>query len=169
MNPPVNLSVRKLITGDKTIKPVLKSVHRIQRNGEELLLETFIDISNVEKLEQKLKESAKKYKSLFMNTGVATIVVNNSGKICMANSKFATLVGREIYEIEDSLNIADFFIDAEKMFPAQHDNNTYDYNVEFETKILKQNINTIDVHVSLARTAGSSTFIISVFDTLLSG
>lgn len=161
----VNLSVRKLITGDKTIKPVLKSVHRIQRNGEELLLETFIDISNVEKLEQKLKESAKKYKSLFMNTGVATIVVNNSGKICMANSKFATLVGREIYEIEDSLNIADFFIDAEKMFPAQHDNNTYDYNVEFETKILKQNINTIDVHVSLARTAGSSTFIISVFDT----
>ena len=41
----------------------------------------------------------------------------------------------------------------------------YDYNVEFETKILKQNINTIDVHVSLARTAGSSTFIISVFDT----
>ena len=59
-----------------------------------------------------------------MNTGVATIVVNNSGKICMANSKFATLVGREIYEIEDSLNIADFFIDAEKMFPAQHDNKT---------------------------------------------
>ena len=161
----INLSVRKLITGNRTIKPVLKSVHRIQRNGEEFLLETFIDISNVEKLEQKLKESAQKYKSLFMNTGVATIVVNNSGKICMANSKFATLVDREIYEIEDNSNIADFFSDVEKMFPAQHNNTTNDYNVEFETKILKQNRIPIDVHVSLARTSGSSTFIISVFDT----
>ena len=128
---------------------MLKSVHCIQRNGEEFLLETFIDISNVEKLEQKLKESAQKYKSLFMNTGVATIVVNNSGKICMANSKFATLVDREIYEIEDNSNIADFFIDVEKIFPARHNNTTNDYNVEFETKILKQNRIQIDVHVSL--------------------
>ena len=104
----VNLSVRKLITGNRTIKPVLKSVHHIQRNGKDFLLETFIDISNVEKLERKLKESAKKYKSLFMNTGVATIVANNSGKICMANSKFATLVDLEISEIEDNLNIGGF-------------------------------------------------------------
>ena len=161
----VNLSVTKLITGNKTVKPALKSVHCIQRDGEEFLLETFIDISKIERLEQKLKESAKKYKSLFMNTGVATIVVSNSGKICMANSKFAALVDREIHEIDDNLNIADFFIDAEKMFPAQHNNNTYEYNIEFETKLLKQNEKPIDVHVSLARTAGSSTFIISVFDT----
>lgn len=165
MHQTVNLSVRKLLTGKKEIKPVLKSVHAIQKNGQEVLLETFIDISNVERLEQKLKESAKKYESLFMNTGVATIVVNNGGKICMANSKFATLVEREIEDIEEKLYIHDFFVNTENILFMHPKIIKKDYNAEFETKISKCNGSDIDVHVSLARTAGSSTFIISVFDT----
>ncbi|MTJ92754.1 MAG: EAL domain-containing protein [Desulfovibrio sp.] len=165
MHQTVNLSVRKLLTGKKEIKPVLKSVHTIQKNGHEVLLETFIDISNVERLEQKLKESAIKYKSLFMNTGVATIVVNNGGKICMANSKFAALVEREIEDIEEKLYIHDFFVNTENIFITYPKSIKRNYTAEFETKISKHNGNVIDVHVSLARTADSSTFIISVFDT----
>lgn len=59
------------------------------------------DITYLKKIESDLKESETFYKTLFENTGTASIIVNENETILMANSKFLKLSGYSKEEVED--------------------------------------------------------------------
>ncbi len=66
-------SERTLLTIDGREIPVLKTVSRVEFNGKEHLLESFIDISERKKAKEKLRESEERYRTLYstMQEGVA--------------------------------------------------------------------------------------------------
>lgn len=102
-------SVRELIAaGGRTI-PILKSVNRVQRNGKDLLLETFIDITDIRDAENALKLSEEMYRTVFRNTGAASIIVDMAGMITMANEQFEVLAGVKAEEVELRYFWMDFF------------------------------------------------------------
>ncbi|GAB7023688.1 EAL domain-containing protein [Salidesulfovibrio brasiliensis] len=73
--------------------PVLKSISSITRRGVNYLVESFMSIEELERTRRELEESEALHRTVFMNTGTATILLDRTGIIRMANSEFMTLSG----------------------------------------------------------------------------
>ena len=87
-----DMSRRKLLTCDGTTLPIMKSVSTIWRGGRELLLETFVDISEAEKarvaleeakleLERKVAERTAHLRSIIDTAKSGIIVIDSEGII----------------------------------------------------------------------------------------
>jgi PAS domain S-box-containing protein len=81
----------------------------------------FSDITERKRLEGALEESEKKYRTIFENTGTATVLVEENTVISLANREFECLSGYSRQEIEGKKSWTEFVVkeDLEKML-AQH-------------------------------------------------
>lgn len=74
------------------------------RNGIFQFFEGFIeDISHQKKIEKDLKESVEYYRSVFENTGTATIIIENDTTVSLANERFSALTGYSKKDIEGKM------------------------------------------------------------------
>jgi len=96
------------VSADGTQKTIVKSVRAIQMNGEEIYLESFVDITDLETTRQELQRSEERYKTLFMNTGTATAVIKQYRADFLTNTEFSNLVGIPTAQIEGKLFISRF-------------------------------------------------------------
>ena len=87
-----DMSRRKLLTSTGAVVPIMKSVSSIWRGGRELLLETFVDISEAEKaryeleltkqeLERKVEERTAHLRSIIDTANSGIIVIDSKGII----------------------------------------------------------------------------------------
>ena len=69
------------------------------------------------KVQKALKESEERYRSVFENTGTATIIIEKNMTISMVNAKFETLTGFSKVEIQRKMKWTEFVIpeDLERM------------------------------------------------------
>ncbi|MBD1399454.1 EAL and GGDEF domain-containing protein [Pelovirga terrestris] len=69
----IDKSERRLVRLDGTILPIIKTVTKIELEGQILLLESFVDISALKDEQQRRKESEERYRTLYstMREGVA--------------------------------------------------------------------------------------------------
>ncbi|NHZ46331.1 EAL domain-containing protein [Nitratidesulfovibrio liaohensis] len=88
---PMDHAKRTLLTATGNLD-ILKSVVPISRGGKEYLLETFIDISDLEHTRRMLEESEEQYRAMFLNTGTPAILINEDTTIALANPEFLRLV-----------------------------------------------------------------------------
>ncbi len=104
------LARRILLTHDGKKRTILKSVTLIDRGGEPYLVETFVDVTDQDSARVALKESEQKYRTIFMNTGTASILMDHDTTIRLANSEFVKLSGVPAEEFEQGeISWTDFF------------------------------------------------------------
>jgi diguanylate cyclase (GGDEF)-like protein/PAS domain S-box-containing protein len=99
----------RLLRGDGSSLAVIKSSSHIERGGRRLLLETFIDVEDLHRAQEALKRSEEVYRTIFMNTGTATILIEADTTISLANQEFEKLSGVPRREIEGKRRWTEFF------------------------------------------------------------
>ena len=101
-------AVHTLLQADGTRRAILKTASRIDRGGQEILLETFIDVDELLKAQEALKRSEEIYRTLFMNTGTATVLIEEDTTISLVNQEFVKLAGLPREQIEGRMSWTDF-------------------------------------------------------------
>lgn len=86
---------RKLLTESGVEIPVLKTGLRITIGGEDLLLETFIDLRNTKELAAAYQRSEERYETIFENTGSGMLIFDKDGTILLANEEMRSISGRD--------------------------------------------------------------------------
>ncbi len=89
----VECAERKMLRADGSATPILKSVRRVRINGEEKLLETFVDITAQKRAEAALRESEGNFRTFFETIGDMIVVATPEGKILFANKAFERTLG----------------------------------------------------------------------------
>jgi len=82
--------------------------HLIEYAGRRAILGVLQDITNYKKIEEAFLESETFYRTLFENTGTATIVVEDDMTVSMVNTEFEKITGYSKEEIEGRMNLLQF-------------------------------------------------------------
>jgi len=96
----IDNSERVMLRKDGSKLPILKSVKKIEIDGEEKLLECLVDISSRKIAEEKLSESEKNFRSFFESIDDLIIVANVNGEIFYVNDVVISKLGYTIDEIK---------------------------------------------------------------------
>lgn len=72
-----------------------------------------IDITERKEMEEKLKESKEKYRTIFENTGTATVMIEPDMTISMVNRETEKLTGHSKEEIEGNMKWTKFVVDED--------------------------------------------------------
>ncbi len=92
--PPSN-SKSQISSSDGSSRTAITSVSPILYQGTELLITTFLDISELERTRALLEESEKRYRTIFMKSGTGIFISDKDSKILQSNDQFIRLAGRE--------------------------------------------------------------------------
>ncbi|WP_167496558.1 PAS domain S-box protein [Desulfopila sp. IMCC35006] len=103
----MDLSERELLTKEKTVIPILKSVTKIQYQDKPHLLEAFFDISEQKKMQQALRQAHAELDQIFQTATVGMRLIDSDFNILKINQTFAELsgvapedaVGKKCFEI----------------------------------------------------------------------
>jgi len=102
---------------DKSTIAVEISNYPVKIKGKTYILGIARDITERKKAEKTLAESEEKYRTVFENTGTATMIVEEDMTISMVNTQFNKLSGYSKREIENKMEWTNFVIpeDLERM------------------------------------------------------
>ncbi len=126
------------------------------------------DLSHRKKAEKALKESEIYYKTIFENTGTATIIIEDGKTISRVNSEFEKLYGAPKEDIEGKAKWTSFVHpDYLEMMIEYHEKRSLDPDSvprNYEFKFLDHNQQVKDVHVTVAIIPGTQRRLISLID-----
>jgi Amt family ammonium transporter len=117
-----------------------------------------------------LRESETKYRTIFENSGAATIIIESDKNISLANSGFVAFSGYQKDEIENKKSWLDFFDDQTKRRLAVDRVNTNSFlstgmsAKNFECKFFDRYQNKKDIFCTLAPIPGTDKSVVSLTD-----
>jgi two-component system cell cycle sensor histidine kinase/response regulator CckA len=82
-----------IVRNDSSEIPVLNSIAKIEHGDEEYLIESFIDISQLKKVEAGLRASEERYRQFFEEDLTGDFIVSVDGKIIECNLAYAQMFG----------------------------------------------------------------------------
>jgi len=143
---------------------VTTRTQELHTKNQDLLAE----IENRKKAEQALLEAEKEYRSVFENTGTATILLKADMTIEKVNAKAEELAGYSKAEIEGRMKATDFIADAElkkiiRYHYAERKKNG-DYSSEYTFKLTDKGGNTKNVFIQTSMIPGTRKSIASIID-----
>jgi diguanylate cyclase (GGDEF)-like protein/PAS domain S-box-containing protein len=134
------------------------------------LLQIFSEIigSAIERKENEiaLKESENRYRSIFENIGVPTIIVNNHNKIILVNEEFENFSHYRKNEIEHKKYLTEFFEekDIDKNIYTYFKEHGYKTIKNYETKIICNNHSIKNAILHISKIPSTNKNIISFLD-----
>lgn len=133
-----------------------------------ILILLSINIKNQQKIKNQILTSEKKYKSIFENTGTATIILDKDTNIILANSEFEKLSGYNKTEVENKKSIKEFiYKDDVNDLIFNHYlrlSNEEEAAKNFEYKFVDRYNNLIYIFMSIDLINGSDNSIVAILD-----
>ena len=137
-------------------------------DGSLIALEGFItDITERVINEKEIKKSEAYYKTIFENTGTATIIIEDNTIISLANSEFVKLSGYSKEELENKKSWTDLLIDEdiEKVMEYHNQRRTIKSTPKnYEIKFVNKNNEIRDIYLTVALLPYTKKRLISFLD-----
>ncbi|MBI5679791.1 MAG: PAS domain S-box protein [Methanobacterium sp.] len=127
----------------------------------------FEDITERKKAEEALKESEAYYKTIFGNTGTATVIIEEDTTISLVNSEFESLSGYFKEEVEGKMRWMDFVVDKEDIKRMEKYNKVFkpeDVPRNYEFKFFNKIGEVKDVFITVALIPGTKKRLVSLLD-----
>ncbi len=127
-----------------------------------------IEVNSRKDIEERLKKSERYYRSLFHNTGTATVILGDNFYIKHCNSNFANLCELEIDEIENKAKWTDFVSPDEvvkmQQFHMSRGNDEDPSPNAYEFKFIRASGEIRNINVYVERISGSTDRVASLID-----
>ncbi|WP_414468729.1 PAS domain-containing sensor histidine kinase [Methanobacterium sp. ACI-7] len=153
---------------NRTIKTVETRIFPIKTNKGFMSCFITKDITLYEKTKNALQESEAMYKTIFENTGTATIIIEEDTLISLVNSEFEKLSGYSKHEIEGKMNYIEFLAnedDQSRMEKYHSKRETNDkISSKYEFKFLDNDGNIKDTLITVALIPGTKKRLVSLLD-----
>ncbi|MTK63952.1 MAG: PAS domain S-box protein [Methanobacterium sp.] len=161
--------IYRICTKDQGIKYVWEQGRGIFSDNNELVwLEGFItDVTRRIIDEEKIKESEIYYRTMFENTGAATVILERDKTISQLNTEAANLSGYRKDEIENKKKWTDFVVKSdlsrlENYFDLRMKSESAP--IKYETKLINKSGDIKDIFVTIARIPGTEKELASILD-----
>ena len=149
---------------------ILASIYKLaDKKGDFMAFVGFHeDITERRRVEEALKESEEKYRTIFENTGTATVIIEEDTTISLANAEFEKLAGYSKEEVEGRKSWTEFVMtdDLERL-KEQHDARRIDPNAvprQHELKFIDRWGNVRDLFLTVDLISGTKKSVASVLD-----
>jgi len=131
-------------------------------------IEHYYDITERKQAEQALKDSEEKYRTVFENTGTATIIIEEDKTISMVNTQSEKMYGYSKEEIENKMKWTDFVIpeDLERMkkYHIARRKAGEKPPTEYEFRLIDKKGNTRDIFLKIGMIPNTKKSIASLMD-----
>jgi len=123
---------------------------------------------SIQESKEKLKESEEKYRTVFENTGTATVIIEEDTVITLANNGFERLSGYSKEEIENKMKWTDFVIpeDLERMkrYHISRRKSGKKAPIEYEFRFIDKKGNIKDIFLKIGMISGTKKSVASLMD-----
>ena len=148
--------------------PVEVNTHLFKLKGKDVILGISRDISERKKAEEELKKSEAYYKTIFENTGTASVIVEEDSTISLVNAEFENLGGYPKEEVENKKKWQEFVSDDYIQIMDEY-HNLRRINPEitprnYEFKFIDKYGNVKDVLMTIAIIPGTKKSLASLLD-----
>ena len=129
---------------------------------------TVADVSDLHRAHKELQKSEERYRSVFENTGAATVILEKDGTISMANAGFEKLSGHTREEIEGKKQWSEYVVekDIERMKEifAERRKNGGDVPTEYTFRFVDRQGDMKDVFIKAGMIPGTDKSVSSLID-----
>ena len=162
-----NLRVKK--PDNSTCIIQVKAEGKKDKNGKVIkVIGIAQDITELKEMENRLKNSETFYKTLFENTGTASIIVDEDTTILMVNTQFEKLSGYSKEEIEGKKSWKEFVskedLKTMEKYYYMHRNNVGTPPENYEARLIDKNGKVKVILVNVAMIPGTKRIIASLLD-----
>jgi PAS domain S-box-containing protein len=99
MGQEIDNTERTIRKADGAIVPILKTAKKLRMEGEEYLLESFVDISDLKRAEQELRASEQNFRAFFLTIDDMIVVGTLEGRIICTNPALVRKLGYDDQEL----------------------------------------------------------------------
>ncbi len=143
---------------------LIKEITRLRRQVAELRSIA----KERESAEKALKESEEQYRSVFENTGTATIIIEDDMSISMVNAKFEALTGYSKEEIQGRMKWTDFVVEEDvermKVYHVKRREDSRSAPTEYECRVFSRFGEVKDMFLRIDMIADSRSSVASFMD-----
>lgn len=129
---------------------------------------TGIDITEQRQAEMAVKESEKRYRTMFESTGTAMCLIRTDGMIDFLNKEFERMTGCTADEVEGMKHFTDFLAKEDVMGFVRYQGDTRrgiaKTPVHFECSVVDKTGNRVSVHANLGLVPGRAFSVVSLID-----